>query len=242
MPTAKLTKARVDSLQPGEKDVILWDTEVKGFGCKVTPAGRRVYLVKYRVGGGRHGRVRKPSIGLHGELTVDQARKTAREWLSEARKGNDPSGSRQMARVAPTVAELADRYLAEHAEPHKKPSSVKSDRQLIDANIKPRLGRTKVGDVQRADIASLHHAMRPTPYAANRTVALLSKMFSLAEVWGLRPNGSNPCRKLRRYREKVRERFFTGKELKAIGNVLNEAETTATELPGVIAGAIAESW
>jgi integrase len=235
MPTVKLTKSRIEGVPAGDRDVILWDTEAKGFGCKITPTGRRVYLVKYRVGGGRQGRVRKPMIGSHGEITVDQARKTAREWLAEARKGNDPGGDRQAARNAPTVAALADRYMAEHAEPHKKPSSVKSDRRLIEANIKPRLGGVKAAAVQRSDVTSLHHAMRATPYEANRTVALLSKMFSLAEVWGLRPDGSNPCRHVKRFRERKRERFFTDGELKKIGKALADAERTATELPGVVA-------
>ncbi|HUT50143.1 MAG TPA: integrase family protein, partial [Alphaproteobacteria bacterium] len=236
MPTVKLTKRSVEGCPPDKnRDVILWDTEVKGFGCKITPTGRRVYLVKYRVGGGRQGRARKPSIGLHGEITVDQARRTAREWLGEARKGNDPSGNRQAARAAPTVTALCERYILEYAEQHKKPSSIKSDRQLIDANIKPRLGRTKVGGVQRSDIASLHHAMRSTPYAANRTLALLSKMFSLSEPWGLRPDGSNPCRHVKHFPEKKRERFFTADELEKIGKALAEADRTGTELPGAVA-------
>ena len=235
MPIVKLTKSRVEGEPAGERDVILWDTEAKGFGCKITPTGRRVYLVKYRVGGGRQGRVRKPSIGLHGEITVDQARKTAREWLAEARKGNDPGGDRQAARNAPTVAALADRYLTEHAEPHKKPSSVKSDRRLINANIKPRLGRVKVADVQQSDVTTLHHTMQATPYEANRTLALLSKMFSLAEVWGLRPGGSNPCRHAKRFREKKRDRYFKEDDLEYIGKALAEADRTGTELPGVVA-------
>ncbi len=172
---------------------------------------------------------------MHGEITVDQARKTARQWLAEARKGNDPGGDRQAARNALTVAALADRYLTEHAEPHKKASSTAEDRRLIKANIKPRLGSVKVASVQRSDVSSMHHNMLSTPYEANRTLALFSKMFSLAEVWGLRPDASNPCRHVRRFPEKRRERFFTENELEKIGKTLAEADRTGAELPGVVA-------
>ena len=87
----------------------------------------------------------------------------------------------------------------------------------------------------RRDIAGLHHRMRPTPGAANRVLALLSKMFNLAEQWGLRPDGSNPCRHVERYRERRMERFLSAEELARLGTVLAEAERTATLPASVIA-------
>ena len=81
MPKAKLTKRAVEAAKPGQRDSILWDTDLKGFGCKVTPKGRRVYFVYYRT---RDGQQRRPTIGAHGATTCEQARETARQWLADA--------------------------------------------------------------------------------------------------------------------------------------------------------------
>ena len=124
--------------------------------------------------------------------------------------------------------------MREHAEPHKKPSSIASDRRLLSANIIPKLGGTKVSAITRSDISGLHYSLRHTPYEANRTIALLSKMFNLAEAWDYRPDGSNPCRHVKRFREKIRERFFSTDELQRIGNVLANAEDKGVALPGAI--------
>ena len=106
---------------------------------------------------------------------------------------------------------------------------------MIEAHIKPKLGKVKVAGLSRAEVARLHHGMRETPYEANRTLAVFSKMLNLAEAWGLRPDGSNPCRHVKRYREQKRTRFLSGDELAAVGKVLAEAEQAGNELPGVIA-------
>ena len=73
----KLTKRVVESIQATGQDLIVWDTELPGFGVRVRPSGRRTYLLKYRVGGGRTGTLRKPSIGTHGQITCDEARAIA---------------------------------------------------------------------------------------------------------------------------------------------------------------------
>jgi integrase len=101
--------------------------------------------------------------------------------------------------------------------------------------VLPALGTKKVAAVTRADIGSLHHAMRETPGAANRVLALLSKMFTLAEQWGLRQDGSNPVRHIERYRERRFERFLSSAELARLGETLAEAERTQTEYPSVLA-------
>ena len=98
--------------------------------------------------------------------------------------------------------------------------------------IDPAIGEMRISEVQRKDIAKLHHAMRDKPYQANRTLGVLSKMFSLAEVWGLRPDGSNPCRHVKRYKERNRERFLSPEETERLGEVLREAED---EMPSAVA-------
>jgi integrase len=125
--------------------------------------------------------------------------------------------------------------MAEHATVKKKPGSIRPDDYNLRCHVLPALGQKKVMAVTRADIGALHHAMRETPGAANRVLALLSKMFTLAEQWGLRPEGSNPVRHIERYRERRFERFLSVEEFVRLGDALAEAERTQTEYASVIA-------
>ena len=108
MPKVKLTKRAVESQEPGDNDIVLWDTELKGFGCKITPKAKRVYFCYYRT---RNGTQRRPAIGQHGKVTAEQARDTARRWLARVADGGDPSQERQAARGAPTMAEFCERFM-----------------------------------------------------------------------------------------------------------------------------------
>jgi integrase len=222
MRRVKITKRMVDAVVPptaGEMN--LWDSEVPGFSLRVRSTGSRVYVVEYR---NRTQRKRRVTLGRHGRLTVEQARDLARQVLAAVARGEDPAEERQESRSAPTFDELASRYLEQHAAPKKKPSSTAADARVLRLYLLPSLGRRKVAEVGLKDIASLHNAMRDKPVQANRTLALLSKMFSLAERWGLRPPNSNPCRGIDRYPEKRRERFLSGAELARLGAVLDEEE------------------
>lgn len=237
MSRVKLTKRAIESVKPAERDVILWDTDLKGFGCKITPTDRRIFFVKYRVGGGRGATVRKPTIGEFGTLKVDEARDIAWDWLSQVRKGGDPGGDRQTQRKAPTVSELCDRYLEEHVETHNKASTAREFRRLVERQIRPSIGRMKVADVQRKDIQKLHHALRETPYQGNRVLAVMRKMFNLAEAWGFRRDGTNPCRHVETYRETARDRFLDADELTRLGRALDTAERDGS-LPASAAAAM----
>jgi integrase len=118
------------------------------------------------------------------------------------------------------VEALAKRYLREHAIPKKKPSSVTSDQQLLDNHVIPKLGRLRVAEVTRNDVSALHHSLRKTPYQANHALSLISKMMNLAERWGLREDGTNPCRHVERYREHKRERYLSAAETARLGDAL----------------------
>jgi len=113
--------------------------------------------------------------------------------------------------------------------------SVVKDRQWISRFILPRLGKMKVAEVQRADVAAMHHAQRATPYQANRTLEVLKKAFNLAEKWGLRPDGTNPCRHVEKFKERKRERLLTPDELSRLGQALDEIEKSGSEMAGMIA-------
>lgn len=233
MNRPKLTKSIVDGARPKEREYFLWDGELRGFGLKILPSGKKVFTVFYRTESGRQ---RRPTIGVYGVLTPAQARDKAIQWLADAAHGGDPAGSRQQKRSAATVKELGERYLSDHAEIHKKPSSIAQDRRMLQRQINPNIGQLKVEAVDRADVVRFHHQLRQTPYEANRCLALLSKMFSLSELWGLRADGSNPCLHVKKYEERARNRFFTSDELERIGGAIarhrieNAVDATALDV------------
>lgn len=227
----KITKRAIESIQSVEgKDFLVWDSDLKGFGCKITPAGKRIFVLQYRVGG----RQRRFTIGQLGALTVDQARREATRLLGVVASGIDPADGKIAAKELPTISQLAKRYLSEHAEPKKKPRSIALDRSMLINIVLPAMGRRKVQAVTRKDVAKLHHDLRKTPYQANRVLALMSKMLNLAERWGLREDGSNPCRHVEKFKEKRRERFLSGEELARLGHVLAGEERAGKEMPSAI--------
>jgi hypothetical protein len=227
----RLSKRTVDALQPSEKDYFAWDEDLHGFGLRVWPSGRKVYLIQYRDSGGR---TRRKSLGKHGVVTAEDARGNARDMLAGVAHGQNPSEEARRKRVAPTVEELCDRFMADYVPSRCKASTQKEYRRNIDLFIKPKLARLKVADVERSDIADLHHLHRNIPYQANRTLGVLSVMFTQAEVWGLRPEGSNPCRHVKKYEEKKRERYLSPEELARLGQTLTELEASGEEpLPAI---------
>ena len=139
----KLTKRTVESAKPANRITHVWDDELSGFGLRVFPSGRRCFVLKCRA----KGRQRWIKLGFFGELTPDQARRIAQDRLAELRAGRDPGAERNAARIAPTMRELADRYLADHAVPKKKPSSVRTDREMLRLYVLPALGARRVADV-----------------------------------------------------------------------------------------------
>jgi integrase len=219
----KITKRAVDGLKAAADgaETVLWDTELKGFGVRVQRGGSKSYLLHYRAGSGRGAPLRKLTIGRHGSpWTPETARKEAKTLLGMIEDGADPAADKMARREAPTIAELAERFLAEHAEAKRKGSTAAEYKRLLDKIILPAVERRKVADVTRADVTKLHHANRKAPYQANRVLAVLSKMFNLAERWGLRPDGSNPCRHVEKFTERKRERMLSPSELARLGDAL----------------------
>lgn len=214
----KLTKRFVESVKPQAKDYFVFDAGLPGFGLRVLPGGRRTYMVQYRAGG----RTRRVNIGRHGTVTPDEAKKKAKELLGMVAKGDNPAEEINSRRRCPTVKDVCARFLKEHVAHHCKLSTAGEYGRSIDLFITPAIGAFQIIDVKRSDIAKLHHDMGHVPYQANRTLGVLSKMFNLAEVWGLRPDGSNPCRHVKKYREEKRQRFLSAEELTRLGQAFEE--------------------
>lgn len=230
MPSIKLTKSVVDTARPTARDYEIRDTIVPGFLCKVTPAGRKTFMLSYRTPTGER---RKPALGTYGQLTVDQARKLAQDFLASIRGGADPSQERQVARTAPTVKDLSDRFMVEHSEARNKLSTVKGNRITLKVHVLPALGKIKVADVKRSEIADLVGRLRDRPTAANHALSLLRKMFNLAELWGLRPDGTNPCRHVKKYTGSKRTRLITDDELARLYAYLDHADAEGLEHPAL---------
>lgn len=224
----KLTKRTVDQAVSQAVRTTIWDSELKGFGLVVQPSGVKTYTLVYRMGG-RSTKPERYTIGRHGDpWTPDEARGEARRLLLMVANGVNPRSSRAAKRATgKTVKELCDRFIAEHVEPKTRPRTAKEYRRLIETAVKPRLGSRAAADVTRADVSDLHHRMRGTPRQANLMLSVLSKMFNLAEVWGLRPDHSNPCRQIQRYEESRRTRFLTDAEIEGLGGALDELALTS---------------
>ena len=226
----KLTKRVVDALSVEKNDAVFWDRELAGFGVRVYATGRKVYVVQSRGPWGP----KRVTLGKHGEMSCDEARKTATGVIDRIKRGEEPEPKPPEA--APTVAGLAERFMRDHAETHCKPDTAVSYRSYIGNHILPGLGRKALTEVGRAEVSALHHGLRETPVAANAVLGLLSRMFKMAEAWSLVPAGNNPCRGLRRYRTRKRERFLTQDEFRRLGRALRDLETEGKAwLPAVAA-------
>lgn len=228
MPVLKLTKKVVDAAAPEARDYEIRDTVTPGFLCKVTRSGRKIFMLQYRTIGGER---RKPSIGLFGELTVDQARTIAQKWLAEVREGKDPSLEKHRARANPTIKELCEEFVERHAIPHNKPRTVAGQRSVIKNHIVPALGKQKVADVTRADVSRLISDKAYIPTAGNHVLSCLKKMFNCAELWGYRADGTNPCRLIPKYPEGRRTRLIKNLELAGLFAHLDRADAEGLEHP-----------
>ncbi len=224
----RITKRSVDAIKAGGTDTVYWDGELTGFGLRVRRSGRKSYVVQTRIAG----KLCWFTIGPHGPLNPDQARARALEILACAKRGIDPRDAEARREAEPSMADLGRRFLEEYVPVHCKPSTREEYRRSVRLFVDPVIGELRVPEVQRKDIAALHHGLRDKPYQANRTLGVLSKMFSLAEVWGWRPDGTNPCRHVKRYKEHKRERFLSPEETERLGQVLREAEE---EMPSAVA-------
>lgn len=223
MPEPKrITKATAEALQPGQT---LWDAEVKGFAVRCQRRDR-VYGLKYRI----HGQQRWFTIGKHGSpWTADLARREAKRLLGLVAAGNDPARKKAADRIAPTMSELADLFMAEHVRAKNKPSTQAEYARLIERLVKPHFGRRRAEEVTHDEVRKLHVQYRATPYQANRLLALLSKIFS----WSGQRGERNPCVGIERFREIKRRRYLSAVEFERLGGVLRafEAEGGMTPYP-----------
>ena len=199
-----------------------YDTETRGFVLRVTPKGVKSFAIEYRTGE----RNRRYTIGRYPDWSVQAARNEAKRIRQAVDRGDDPAGERAENRAAITVKRLTELYARDHM-PNKKDAS--GDRSVIEQLIVPRLGKRKVADLRRADIREWHRRMtvEGRPIRANRALACLSKMLSMA-VTDYEERTDNPCKGIPRNPENQRERFLSQAEIGRLLDVLNARRQTPT--------------
>ena len=211
----RLTDKAVRTMAPPSAgNRIAYDDEVKGFGVRITSAGARAFILNYRA----VGRERRITIGSFPDWSVPAAREHAKRLKREVDQGGDPMGDRHADRAAPTVNALADRFEAEHLA-KRRASTVTDYQSILRLYIRPQLGMMRVVEVRHSDVEKLHRLIAKTaPYRANRAVAVLSKMLSLAVKWEMRSD--NPARGIERAPEERRERFLSPAEIGRLADAL----------------------
>jgi integrase len=243
----KITKQAIDAVAlKAEPEVVLWDSEIKGFGLRARRGGAKTYILHYRAGGGRRAPLRKLTIGRHGSpWTPQTARVEAKRLLGLVAAGGDPANTRKTERSAITVAELCDLYLAEGST-HKKASTLRADRGRIAHHIKPLLGKILVAKIGRADIEQMMVEVKAGKTAvsppkdrkrpagslptgghgvAAQCVALVSTLLAFAVARGYRTD--NPTKGIKKTPVKKMERYLSDGEIARLAVAL-EAETKKT--------------
>ena len=223
-----LSKRTVDALVPDGKDTVFWDRDLKGFGVRVLASGRKVFVVQSR---GPRGS-KRASLGRHGELTAEQARVRAAAAIGRIKRGEHPLAETS----GPVkVAALARRFLDDYVNMHCKERTREQYAGIVRSVIVPALGDRTVESIGSADVADLHRKLHATPQRANHTLWIFSRMLSLAQTWETVPLGPNPCRSVRPYRLKPRERFLDRDELRRLGRALRDVEADGSVGAGAIA-------
>ena len=170
------------------------------------------------------GRSRRVTIGRHGVLSAEQARRKAAQIIARIKAGEEPARAASLQDSGPTIAEVAERYMREHVAVRCKPTTARGCRYTLDRYLLPVFGARPLGTIGREEIAALQYRLHETPSMANRVIDLLSRLFNMAEAWGHGPEGGNPCRFVQKYKERSCERFLCEEEFRRLGRVLDEVE------------------
>ncbi|MYC27958.1 MAG: tyrosine-type recombinase/integrase [Nitrospira sp. SB0662_bin_26] len=221
-----LTDKNIQGAMPKDQPFILWDSELKGFGCRVFPKGKKSFVIMYRV----NGKLKLVKLAMVGDVTLHAARKRAATELAKVRLGQEDIATRRHEeRKAPTFADLWARFETDFA-----PNLIKLDRmkertlmeyrKIIRRHVLPWLGEKKVKDIARADIERTAKRMMHISTSRNRALAVLSRLMNLAETWELRPQHSNPVKGIMRARETARDRVLGESEMQRLNAALLNLE------------------
>jgi integrase len=211
----KLTTLTVSKLQSAARPYLVWDTHQRGLVLQIQPSGYRSYKLIYRF----HNRPRWYHIGAADAIALADARKLAAELMLEVIRGKDPAAERRAERGAGTFAELAERYLEQHAR--KRNKSWKQADALIRRHVLPHWGKLEANSITRTDVKTLMRGMEEAPIAANQTLAAVSAIFT----WAVKEEivSGNPCRGVARNPTRSRDRVLSASEIPMVWSALDDA-------------------
>jgi len=216
MPPIRLTQRRVDALRPRRKVRDIRDAELKGYGVRVMPSGTRRYFIHSQHRGKRVWKI----IGDAAAIAEPEARARAKSMLAALRDGREPDA----ADPGGTLFEIVAEEVFERYGRRWKPRTLQVNRDYLRRQIRPFFAGRPIGEITREDVRAWFHGLHATPAAANRSAPVLSVIMQQAEVWGYRPENSNPCAGIRRYRQGRSERFLTPEEYRRLAVVLGRHE------------------
>ncbi|MCY4030058.1 MAG: integrase arm-type DNA-binding domain-containing protein, partial [Acidobacteria bacterium] len=220
MPTVDLTPRLARESRAGDRETFLFDRSLPGFGLRIHPSGRKVWIVQARI----EGRSRRIAIARYGEMQLAEARRRARDMLARIRAGGNPADDIQREKETPSFRAFTEEYLR-RSDPHWKPSGRETVRVYLNARILPAFGRMPLDRIDAQDVAAwFDAASRERPGAANRALEILRAMMFRAEEWGLRERGSNPCLGLAWNPRKKIARFLDTDEMARLGRALDTHE------------------
>ena len=213
MTTIRLTQARIEALRPRKASRDVRDANLKGFGIRVYPTGRKCYFIATQFEGQRIWKI----VGDVDDLSMSEAREQAREMLAAIRR--DERVSSEGIQFEVVAEEVFRRYGR-----NWKPRTLAVNRGYYANQILPWFRGRPITDITNADVREWFASLHATPVAADRSAPVLSVIMTCTETYGYRPEGSNPCRGIRRYRRKGRERFLSEEEIRRLGRVLEQHE------------------
>ena len=225
MPKVTLTAARIEALRPRKTAYDVRDTALRGFGIRVLPFGGKRFFVHCQYRGERVWKI----VGDAGRMSTDEARASAARMLAAIRRGeNTPRspGEALFEAVAETVFERHARLW--------KAGTLRVNRGYLRSQILPHFAGRQIADIDRREVRKWFASLRPTPVAADRSMPVLSVIMTEAEAMGMRPKDSNPCRGIRRYRRRGRERFLSDDEIRRLSARLEAHETSSPREVAVI--------
>lgn len=216
----KLTKTAIEAVTTDKDEIWLPDGDLPGFYARIRPGRRKTYVCRYR---NKYGRQRKYTIGRCCDMAPDKARELARKVFAAVAEGKDPAEDKRALMEAPTLLDLKNDYMAKHARPFKKQRSADNDETNWTLHVLPTLGeKTRVAEVTKDDVLKLKAKLADKKATANACIALLSKAMNLAEDWKWRPQNSNPCRRLPKYKINERECILSPEQIGALDRTLDE--------------------
>ena len=230
---AHLTEAYIKALPPEDKFYIVWDTNTKRFGVRVTPKGKKTYVVQTEVKGRTRRKTIRKTIGTVGDISLKRAQELGSVVLLDMRGGTDilsrmvEEKRARDAETKMTVADLVKEFMAKYVERHCKPGTVHQYRLNLEKYFLPKFRNYKINEVTKKDIRELHGNLSDKPHTANQVLASVSKMYNEAKKWELCDGLVNPCEGIKKFPEKQRELYLSYEELQCLHRALNDEEAAA---------------